>query len=196
MWPGSCYVKLQMSLISANALAQSAISSASRIQTRPRLSIVLLSSGAIDQLHAALTSVIEAPFFLETELVVVRACGSDEEKGRLQRLSRQLGFVLELAPANSTRAFMAAQGAGKAGGDIVTVRVDAAASDNLWLSSYLSPAEPSLWEGAAIAEVEATEAIPGKGTGARAPLADRAELPVRPLGAQQWLGDSSSEHPI
>ena len=196
MWPGSCYVKLQMSLISANAIAQSAVSAASRFQTRPRLSIVLLSSGAIDHLYAALTSVIESPFFLETELVVVRACGSDEEKGRLQRLSRQLGFVLELAPASSTREFMAAQGAGKAAGDIVTVRVDAAASDNVWLSSYLSPAEPSLWDGHAIAEVVTTESIPGKGTGARAPLADRAEVPVRPLGAPQWPGDSSTENSI
>ena len=196
MWPGSCYVKLQMSLFSANALAQSAASAASRIQTRPRLSIVLLSSGAIGQLYPALTSVIESPFFLETELVVVRACGSEEEKGRLQRLSRQLGFVLELVPAQSTREFMAAQGAGKAAGDIVTVRVDTAASDNLWLSSYLSPVEPSLWDGFAIAEVEATESIPGKGIGTRAPLADRADSPVRPLGAQQWTGDSSSEHSL
>ena len=196
MWPSSCYVKLQMSTISSNATAQNAPLGVPRLQTRPRLSIVILSAGSIDLLDRALAAVLETPFYLETELVVVRICRSEDEKTRLQRMSRQMGFVLELAPAHTSREVLAAQGASTATGDIVTLRQDVTAHDKGWLSAYVFPDDLGLWDGTVVADVEATDRIAGKASVGRAPLADRIAPPARPLGAPTWHGDATVEHQI
>lgn len=194
MWPGSCYVKLHMSPNLSNATAQSPAPSAHPLQTRPRLSIILLSSGPIEHLDRALMSVLETAFYLETELVVVRACRSDDEKGRLQRLSRQYGFSVELAASGSTRDSLAELGALRATGDIVSVKDDHLAFDSLWLAPFELPAETAVWDSSVVRpDAELADRLSTKPAQSRPPVADRLAPSPRPLGVPKWRADSATE---
>lgn len=193
MWPGFCYVKVQMSSIIVNAAVQPAAPALPTLQTRPRLSIVLISIGAVSFLDRALKTVLETRFYLETELLVVRAGGSDEEKAHLFRLSRQHGFLLELAPAGAGRATLADLGSRRVTGDIVSVKDDHVVVDDSWLSPFATPIEQAVWDTAVIrtgAEVVDRPAGAAKGPPV---AADRVAPQPRQPSAPRRRPDSATE---
>lgn len=196
MWPGSCYVKVQMSSIIVNAALQEDSRALPALRTRPRLSIVLISIGSVNFLEQALSMVLDTQFYLETELVVVRACASDEEKGHLFRLSRQHGFLVELAPAGASRDTLADLGSQRATGDILTVKDDHVVMDDLWLSPFAAPVEQTVWD-TAVSRTGA-ELVDRPVGGAAKPtalpvVADRVPPPARPQSAPRRRSDSASE---
>jgi hypothetical protein len=196
MWPGFCYVKVQMSSIIVNAAVQATAPALPSLQTRPRLSIVLISIGAVSFLDRVLQMVLETRFYLETELLVVRACGSDEEKAHLFRLSRQHGFVLELAPAGASRDTLADLGSHRASGDIVTVKDDHVVVDDHWLSPFAAPVEQAVWD-TAVTRTGA-ELVDRPVGGITKPngspvVADRVAPSARPQSTPRRRPDSATE---
>jgi len=164
----------------SNATVQPAVSALPALQTRPRLSIVLISLGPVLFLDRALKMVLETQFCLETELVVVRACGSEEEKAHLFRMSRQHGFSLELAPAGASREALADLGSRRASGDILTVKNDYV-TDDLWLSPFALSLEKAVWDsGVARAGDE---------------VADRQASSVTPVASAPTVADRGASQP-
>lgn len=185
-----------MSSIIVNAAVQAPAPALPALQTRPRLSIVLISIGAVSFLDRALKMVLETRFYLETELLVVRACASDEEKAQLFRLSRQHGFMLEFAPAGASRDTLADLGSRRATGDILTVKDDHVVVDDLWLSPFAAPAEQAVWDTAVIrtgAEL-VDRPVAGMAKPAGSPVvADRVAPPARPQSAPRRRSESPTE---
>jgi hypothetical protein len=166
------------------------------LQTRPRLSIVLISVGPVSFLDRALKMVLETQFYLETELVVVRICGSEEERAYLFRLSRQYSFSLELAPAGGSRDILADLGSRRASGDILTVKDDHVLSDDLWLSPFALPVEKAAWDSEVARTGSELVDRPAGGIAkpvASAPLADRVASPPRQHGAAKRPSESATE---
>jgi hypothetical protein len=184
MWPGSCYVKSHMSSIISNATLQPPVAALPALQTRPRLSIVLISIGPVPFLDRALKMVLETQFCLETELVVVRACGSEDEKAHLFRLSRQHGFSLELAPAGAAREALADLGSRRASGDIMAVKDDYV-SDDLWLSPFALPLENAVWESGVARVAEEVDDRPASSVAKPAPSVPPVADRVAPQPRQQ-----------
>lgn len=186
-----------MSSIPVNAAVQSAMPALPVLQTRPRLSIVLISVGSISYLDRALRMVLETPFYLETELVVVRTCSAEDEKAHLFRLSRQHGFSLELAPAGCNRDVLADLGSRRASGDILSVRDDHVVSDDLWLKPFASPVEEVSWD--AGVPLSSSELVDRKVDDAPRPvagapqLADRVSLQTRQQSAPKRRAESATE---
>ena len=197
-------MKPQMFSNSSNATAHSPAPAMPAIQTRPRLSVVLLSRGPVDALDRAIEAVLASPFFLETELIVVRACRNDDDNTRYQRLARQLGFALEIAPANTPREILAGIGARAAAGDIITVREDVVAGDSVWLDAYSLPLEQTRWDSGVVvtdrhladgpaATTPKGPFVPAPPIVNRAARVDRSPPPVRPHGVPAWRFESATE---
>lgn len=185
-----------MSSIIVNTAVQAPAPALPTLQTRPRLSIVLISIGAVSSLDRALKMVLETQFYLETELLVVRACATDEEKAHLFRLSRQHGFMLELAQAGASRDTLADLGSRRATGDIVTVKDDHVVEDDLWLSPFAAPVEQAVWD-TSVSRTGA-ELVDRPAGGAAKPagppvVADRVAPQSRPQSAPRRRADAATE---
>jgi hypothetical protein len=182
---------------SSNATAPTPAPAMPAIQTRPRLSVVLLSRGAVDALERAIEVVLASPFYLETELIVVRACRADEEKARWQRHARQVGFALELAPADTPREALAGIGARAAAGDILAVREDVLAGDPDWLGAFSLHTEQSLWDSTVVrSDGELADRVSAKELAGSSPSrskTDRSIVPVRPHGVPAWRFGTGAE---
>jgi hypothetical protein len=180
-----------MSSIIVNAAVQEGALALPALRTRPRLSIVLISIGSVSFLDQALKMVLETQFYLETELLVVRTCASDEERAHLFRLSRQHGFMLELAPAGASRETLADLGSQRATGDILTVKHDHLVLDDHWLSPFAAPVEHAVWDtGATRTGAELVD----RPVGGIAPVvADRVTPQPRPQSAPRRRPDSATE---
>ncbi len=188
-------MKSQMSLPSSSATAQATSVGTQPLKTRPRLSIVLLSTGSLDVLGRAIDTILDASFCLETELVVARSCRSDEEKSKAQRLARVHGFSLEVAAASIGRGQLAELGARRATGDIVAVRDDFSASESSWLSPFAAPVEEAVvWDSGIVTEI--SPVTPQVKVATNRSTATPAAAMPRPLGAAHLLADSPADSRI
>ena len=103
---------------------------------RPKISVILLSSGSIDQLERAVTAVSDAIFALNAQLVIVREESQDGRPEAALRIANLHRCQLAFAEQGSDRAALAARGLELVTGDIVTLRYDDHVGQGDWLDAF------------------------------------------------------------